>query len=136
MFSRPSKISLVAPTLLPRFDTSGIVSSVTAGKKIGIYDVLGYVLISGINKREKIEITATTNSPGIKYQITSSSTSPFTKWNADYFDILSDPVQVVINNGQYLHLAMEAAPGGDDGDLNLMSPDINGKILFTVSYTF
>jgi hypothetical protein len=135
MFSRPSKIGSIAPVVLPRFDTSGMTIAVTAGK-IGIYEVLGYIRVSGINKKEKILITASDDLPAITYQVTSSSTSPFTKWNGEVSALNANPVSLTINNGQYLHIAMEAEPGGDDGVLDIMSPDINGKTLFSVSYTF
>lgn len=135
MFSRPSKIGSIAPILLPRFDVSGITIATTAGK-FGIYEVLGYIRVSGINKREKLLITASDDLPAIAYRVTSSSTSPFTKWNGEISALNANPVSLTIKNGEYLHIAIEAEPGGDDGSLDIMSPDINGKTLHSVSYSY
>lgn len=124
----PSKIGFHSSILVPKITSTLIPTT----RSVGGYGSHGYILTNNINKRERLFVTSTSGFVAIEVQITSASSNPFfviTGTNA-----FATPIEVKINNGEYLHIGVRGVVAGS-GTLSVRSGSSTGAVLASITFS-
>ena len=124
----PSKVGFHSSILVPKI-TSTLVA---ATRSVPNYGTIGYVLMGNINKRERLFVTSTSAVIRIAVETTSTSANPFGVITGT--DAFATPIEIKINNGDYMHIGWSAFSNGS-GTLSVRSGSSTGPVLVSVAYT-